>query len=119
MEDIVSADYVSVYDAMSDEKEEDMRLELKRRSQHRDVQGPVMMPSPIPDIDLLVTEETSSTVVIAELKWSRKSLAPKGVPGKDTEVLKGISQLARIRRFLAHCPNHLTAQRKLPRKLSD
>ena len=77
-----------VYDAMSDEKEEDMRRDLRRRLQHRDVQGPIMMPKPTPDIDLLVTEEISSTLVIAELKWNRKSLAPKEIPGKDAEVLQ-------------------------------
>ena len=108
-----------VYDAMSDEKEEDMRLELTRRLKHRDVQGPVMMPKPTPDIDLLVNEEISSTLVIAELKWCRKPLAPKEIPGKDAEVLKGLSQLGKIRRFLLHKPNHLAAQRKLPRRFSD
>ena len=108
-----------VYDAMSDEKEEDMRLDLKRRLQRRDVQGPLMMPIPTPDIELLVTEEISSTLVIAELKWNRKSLAPKEIPGKDAEVLKGISQLAKIRRFLVHNPRHLRAQKKLLREFND
>ncbi|MGA2149871.1 MAG: hypothetical protein ABSH49_33510 [Bryobacteraceae bacterium] len=78
-----------------------------------------MMPEPTPDIDLLVTEEISSTLVIAELKWCRKSLAPREIPGKDAEVLKGISQLGKIRQFLLDNPSHLTAQKKLLRKVSD
>ena len=77
------------------------------------------MPKPIPDIDLLVTEEMSSTLVIAELKWCRKSLTPKEIPGKDAEVLKGISQLDKIRRFLLDNPSHLMAQGKLFRNVDE
>jgi hypothetical protein len=106
-----------VYDATSHEKEEDMRLELGRRLQHRDVRGPITMPKPTPDIDLVVNEESSSTLVIAELKWCRKPLAPKEIPGKDAEVLKGVCQLRKIRELLLHKPIHLAG--KLPRRLSD
>jgi hypothetical protein len=102
-----------VYHAMSDEKEEDMRGELEQRLRHRSVQGPLKMPEPLPDIDLLLVDESSSTIAVVELKWNRKSLLPREIPGKDDEIRKGISQLEKIRKFLIENPNYLAARGKL------
>jgi hypothetical protein len=109
----------AIYQAMSEAKEHDMILGLKNRLPNRDIECPVMMPQPVPDIDALIIEESSSTVVIAELKWSRKSLLPKEIPGKDQEVLKGISQLDKIRTYLVNNPKHLKIQKKIARDFNE
>jgi hypothetical protein len=108
-----------IYDAMSDDKENDMISELKTNLNARDIQGQTLMPNGVPDIDLLVTDESSSTLVIAELKWNRKSLAPKERVGKEAEVLKGVSQLAQIRKFLTANPNYFTPRKKLLKPFNE
>ena len=44
---------------------------MQKCSHHR-LQGPVSLPKPYPDIDLLVVDEASSTLLIAELSGSEK-----------------------------------------------
>jgi len=108
----------TIYQAMSDEKERDMLVELKERLRHRDIQGPINMPKPTPDIDLLIKDESSSTLVLCELKWSRKPLNSKEIISRDADVLKGVSQLDQIKQYLLKNPKHLTQQRKLPKPLT-
>jgi hypothetical protein len=105
----------AIYQAMSDEKERDMLVELKERLKHRDVQGPIKMPNPTPDIDLLLKDEGSSTLVLCELKWNRKTLHSREIIDRDGEVLKGISQLNKIKQYLLKHPKHLAQLRRLPR----
>jgi hypothetical protein len=109
----------AIYQAMSDEKESDMLAELKGRLKHRDIQGPISMPNPTPDIDLLIKDDSSSTLVLCELKWSRKSLSSKEIISRDAEVLKGISQLGKIQQYLLKNPKHLMYQKKLPKAFTD
>lgn len=108
-----------IYQAMSDEKERDMLVELKKRLKGRDVRGPINMPNPTPDIDLLIKDECSSTLVLCELKWSRKSLNSREIISRDAEVLKGISQLDKIKQYLLKNPEHLTHQKRLPKAFTD
>jgi len=109
----------AIYQAMSDEKERDMLVELKERLKHRDAQGPIKMPNPTPDIDLLIKDESSSTLVLCELKWSRKSLPSKEIISRDAEVLKGISQMNKIKQYLLKNPKHLTHQKRLPKAFTE
>ena len=108
-----------VFDMTSVEKEPEILVDLQKHCRHHALQGPVPMPRPIPDIDLIVTDEKSSTIVIAELKWIRKPLRPVEMIARDAEVLKGIKQVSQIRQFLKDNPNHLSTQGKLPRRLND
>jgi hypothetical protein len=57
--------------------------------------------------------------VIAELKWIRKSIRPAETVDRDAEVVKGVEQLTKIRRFLAQTPNHLPAHGRLSRPLCE
>ena len=77
------------------------------------------MPNPTPDVDLLTADEESSTVILAELKWMRKSLRSVEIIEKDAAVLNGVSQLEEIRAFLADHPDHLTGSGRLPRRVQD
>ena len=77
------------------------------------------LPNENPDIDLIIADDTSSTVVLAELKWIRKPLRVLEIPDRDGDVMKGIDQLRLIRTFLRANPDHLREQRRLNRRLSD
>jgi hypothetical protein len=109
----------AIYQAMSDEKERDMLVELKERLKHRDTQGPISLPNPVPDIDLLIKDESSSTLVLCELKWNRKSLSSKEIISRDAEVLKGISQLDKVKQYLLRNPERLTRQKTLLREFTE
>jgi len=106
----------SVYDAATLEKEEEMRSTLKEASRFR-VEGPATLPKALPDVDLIVEDLPSSTVVIAEMKWARKPTRPIESLDRDSDVLKGIRQLGLIKGFLHENPDHLHAQGKLTNSL--
>jgi len=109
----------AVFDATSLEKEQEMRATLIGTCSRYPSQGPVSLPKPNPDIDLIVTDEGSSTIVIAELKWIRKTTRPVELTDRDADVLKGVKQLEQIRKFLAANPNHLGSLGKLPKQLGE
>ncbi len=70
-------------------------------------------------MDLTAAVESSSTVLIAELKWIRKPDRPAEAVDRDAEVLKGVEQLAAIRGFLTQTPDHISALDRLPRPLNE
>jgi hypothetical protein len=109
----------TIYDATSLEKEGEMRAVLRDAGRRYGADGPIPLPHPVPDIDLIAADESSSTVVIAELKWIRKPLRPAEGADRDADVLKGVGQLGAIQQFLAQAPGHLSAQGKLPRPLDQ
>ena len=82
-------------------------------------QESVGLPDENPDVDLIIADDTSSTVVLAELKWIRKPLRALEIPDRDADVMKGIDQLQLIRTFLRANPRHLRDQRRLSRPLTD
>ena len=109
-----------VYDITSLEKESEMRAAIQAAVRGRyGVDGPVGLPKPNPDIDLILFDEPSSTVILAEMKWIRKTVRPVEIPDRDADVLKGVGQLEEIQRFLADAPEHLSAQGRLPRPLNE
>jgi hypothetical protein len=116
---ICSARRPGAFDATSLRKEPDFLAEVKARLSGRNPLGPFKMPKPTPDIDLLIADDDSSTIVIAEVKWMRKTLLPREFAWKDAEVLKGISQLQEIRQFLLARPDHFSKQKRLPRPMTD
>ena len=61
----------------------------------------------------MIEDETSATLVIAELKWIRKTLRPAELPDRDADVLKGHDQLSDIKEFLAREPDYLATQGRL------
>jgi hypothetical protein len=107
------------FDAASLKKESDMRTDLQEKCSVHPMQGPVPLPKPTPDIDLIVTDESSSTIVIAEMKWIRKTVRPIERIARDTDVLKGIGQLQQIRRFLVEHPTHLRSVGRLPNSMDE
>ncbi len=107
------------FDAASIMKEPEMYGALEKACSRYSPQGPIHLPNPTPDIDLLLTDETSSTVLIAELKWIRKPTKIFERIERDEDVLKGFEQLRRIRQFLGQNPNHLASIGKLQRPIDE
>ncbi len=108
-----------VYDVTSREKEGEMLVEVRTAGGRYGADGPFPLPAPTPDIDLIMADETHSTVVIAELKWIRKTVRPAEIPDRDADVMKGIDQLSSIQQYLAANPACLQTQGRLPRLLSQ
>lgn len=90
-----------IHSAISLSKEAEMRdhLVAASRAELR-LRGPRMLPEPLPDIDLIVEDVASSTVIIAELKWLRKTVRPTEHPEREREFLNGAAQLKKIEEFL-------------------
>jgi hypothetical protein len=109
----------SEFDVTTLAKEQEMRAELEKIGFPYSMQGPITLPNPTPDIDLILTDERSSTIVIAELKWIRKTVRSVEVISRDAEVLKGVGQLEQVREFLTTHPEYLRTQRKIPKSLTE
>ena len=107
------------YDVTSSAKEGEMRAPLRDAAGRFGASGPISLPRPLPDIDLMIEDEASATLVIAELKWIRKTLRPAEFPHRDADVLKGPDQLSAIKEFLAREPDYLAAQGKLRHSMRD
>ncbi len=98
----------AIHGTVSRAKEDDMRTELIVNSRPGlSLRGPRLLPSPLPDIDLIVEETSSSCVIIAELKWLRKTVRPTEHSDREKEFLEGIAQLDRVRDFLRENPGFL------------
>jgi len=109
------------YDRLSDIKEQEMTKELGSLSSKRiSVSGPFALPKEArTDLDLVVVDENSSTVLIAELKWIRKPMFAKARTRADEEFLKGIAQLAKVKAFLDRTPSYLKVRGAISRDLSE
>jgi hypothetical protein len=107
------------FDTASLKKEPEMHVALENVCSRYLPQGPIHLPSQTPDIDLLLSDENSSTAVIAELKWIRKPTKILERITRDEDVLKGFDQLRKIRQFLGQNPNHLVSIGKLPRRVNE
>jgi hypothetical protein len=108
-----------VYDVTSLDKQSEMLAAVRSVGGRHAADGPIGLPKPTPDIDLLSVAESCSTVVIAELKWIRKTVRPAEIQERDADVLKGVGQLESIRAFLAENPDHLRVLRRLRRPLDQ
>ena len=108
-----------VYDVTSLEKQSEMLATARAVGSCYGANGPVQLPNPVPDIDLLAADESSATVVIAELKWIRKPVRPAEIPDRDAEILKGIGQLDSISAFLAENLDYLRSRGLLERRLDQ
>ena len=77
---------------------------------------------PLPDgsteIDALIEDEATSTVVLAELKWLRKPYKPLERMEREKDLEKGITQLELIRAYDRAHPSFLLERGKLSRSLT-
>jgi len=102
-----------VYDLISRTKEEEMLADLLGTMPRRfRATGLVKLPEPLPDLDCIVEDLASSTLVLAELKWVRKPIGLERFQ-RDEEVLKGVRQLAQVQQFFQGDPDYLFRHGKI------
>lgn len=91
----------------ANEKESEMRQALATSITRWRLQGPITLPASLPDIDLVIDDAASKTLLLCELKWVRKPLRPLERVDRDRELDHGIDQLTKITGFLAQQPDYL------------
>lgn len=79
----------------------------------------IPLPDGLTEIDALIEDETTSTVVLAELKWLRKPYKPLEQIEREKDLEKGVSQLELIRAYGRAHPNFLLERGKLSRSLAE
>lgn len=112
---IMSLTKNTVFSETSNSKEDELRDAVKATCPQFSPQGPRTLPKPLPDIDLIMTDEVSSTLVICEAKWIRKTVRAVEHIDRDQDVEKGFGQLGKIRDFLVANPLHLKQLKTLPK----
>jgi hypothetical protein len=100
------------YSTISNAKEEEMRRALQARAPNRfKLSGPVHLPdASLPDIDLLIEDSVDSSVLLAEMKWLRKTVRAVEHVDRDEALEDGFRQLRDVRAYLVHNPQYLHAQ---------
>jgi hypothetical protein len=108
------------FDAISLSKEDEMRQDLLSALPPQVTgRGPTALTKPTPDLDLILEDRESSTVVLAELKWIRKPMSVLERYARDQDFGKAVSQLREIERFLRKNPRYLFDHGKLSSPLSE
>lgn len=109
-----------IFDAASLLKEEELREGLLSVMPTAFVsRGPVKLPPPLPDLDMIIVDNNSSTLVICELKWIRKHFGPLEKIDRDDDCKKGFRQLKKIKDFLTNEPRHLINLKVLDHAISE
>jgi hypothetical protein len=73
----------------------------------------------LPDIDLILADEASRSVIVAELKWLRKPVNWKERIDRSEDFEKGLRQVLEIKAFLEKEPQFLKSRGKLKRNLNE
>jgi hypothetical protein len=109
------------YDSLGGFKEVEMIDDLRiAASKCLLVTGPYDLPREAQtDLDLVVVDEASSTVLLSELKWIRKPLFAKERIRADEEFLRGLDQLAKLRKFLYANPSYLKTRGAVSQDLTS
>jgi hypothetical protein len=109
----------ALFSAQNTEKELIMSARIKEAAVRFWVDQSIELPDRTTEIDVLLVDETSSTVVFAELKWSRKPNRSLEVIDRDKEIAKGLAQLQLVRSYARTHPEFLRERGKLPRSLAS
>lgn len=111
--------FPALFSAQNTQKEESMRSQLRDANSGYKVDFSVPLPDGSTEIDVLIEDVTTSTVVLGELKWLRKPYKPLERLEREKDLEKGISQLELIRAYGRAHPGFLLERGKLSRRLSD
>jgi hypothetical protein len=109
----------ALFSAQNTEKESIMSARIKEAAVRFWADQSIELPDKTTEIDVLLVDETSSTVVLAELKWSRKPNRTLEVIDRDKEIAKGLAQLQLIRSYTRAHPDFLRERGKLQRSLAS
>jgi hypothetical protein len=111
--------YPALFSAQNTQKEESMRNQLRAANPGYKVDFSNPLPDGSTEIDVLIEDKATSTVVLGELKWLRKPYKPLERIEREKDLEKGILQLELIRAYGRAHPDFLIERGKLSRSLSD
>jgi hypothetical protein len=111
--------YPALFSGQNTQKEEGMRNHVRSADPGYKVDFSIPLPNGSTEIDVLIEDEATSTVVLAELKWLRKPYKPLERMQREKDLGKGITQLELIRAYGRAHPNFLLERGKLSRSLAD
>lgn len=109
-----------LHDSLSDSKEQEMRSELQAAaSQGLNLRGPRLLPGAQGNIDLIVEDSNNSALLIAELKWLRKTIRATEHTSRQEEFLRGVEQIRTVKAFLQANPRYLLDVGDVSKSLDD
>jgi len=111
--------YPALFSAQNTEKELIMRQRIEDAAVRFRIDHSVELPDKTTEIDVLLADNESSTVVLAELKWSRKPNRALERIARDKDIAKGLTQLQLIRAYARAHPTFLHELGKLPHSLTS
>jgi len=111
---ICSADDPARFNRITPDKEKRLRDELTSETAPLRIRclGPFSLPSPLPDVDLVLEDIEDDSILISELKWVRQPIGWKSRRRANEELRRGIEQLREMREFLATAPELLMSRRE-------
>ena len=101
------------------EKEALLRSRLLAANNRFNMPDPVNLPDRSTNIDLIIEDPQSSTLVLAELKWIRKPVKTRERAERNAEVDKGVRQVQKVRNYARAHPDFLKTSRRLTRDVSS
>jgi hypothetical protein len=109
----------ALFSAQNTEKERTMIERLRPAVSRFGFEPSVDLPDGTTEIDVILVDEASSTLLLAELKWSRKPNRTLERIDREKDIEKGVEQLKLIRSFSRKHPDFLQQRKKLPQSISD
>jgi hypothetical protein len=103
----------ALFSAANTQKEKILRTKIRAANNRFNLPDPINLPDRTTDIDLIIEDSASSTLVLAELKWIRKPLKPKERAQRNADVDKGVHQISLIRAYARAHPDFLKNSRRL------
>lgn len=91
-----------IYSKISNEKENLMRKKIKKELKNLDYRywsGTLTKTVELPDIDLVIIDDSEKFVVICELKWFIDPAETREMIQKSEEIVKGIKQVKKLREY--------------------
>lgn len=101
------------------QKEPLMRRRILATNSRFNIPESVLLPNGKTDLDLIIEDAQSSTLVLGELKWIRKPLTARERVRCDAEIEKGLKQVQSVREYARDHPDFLIRTRRLTRAVNS
>jgi hypothetical protein len=111
--------FPALFSAQNTQKEDAMRAQIVAADAPYHIAFSIPLPDGSTNIDVLIEDGASSTVLMAELKWIRKPAKPLERLSREEDLLKGIHQLELIREYGRARPTFLLDRGKLDKPLDS
>ena len=95
------------------QKEPLVRDRILAANSRFNIPEPVRLPNGKTDLDLIIEDTQSSTLVLAELKWIRKPLTARERIRCNSEIEKGLQQVQLVRDYARANPDFLKRSRRI------